>query len=268
LKIADRKVLITGAGSGIGRELALRFGSAGGALALVGRRTDALQDTAAQIRARGGTAHVLAADLADGSAPDAVVAMAVEHLGGMDVLINNAGNVRAGELESLSQPDIEAMLDVDLLAPILLTRAALPHLRAAEESLVLGIASGIALVALPYYSVYAAVKAGLAHFDESLRRELLDTGVRVVTVFPGATATPMMDSSDAGEDLGFGRRRVGDVVDDIVAGIEADLLEINTALESRRALQELNRTDIAAVDDALRPRLAALRAAVSGHRSI
>ena len=78
----------------------------------------------------------------------------------------------------------------------------------------------------------------------------------------------MMDSSTAGEDLGFGRRRVGDVVDDIVAGIEADLLEINTALESRRALQELNRTDIAAVDDALRPRLAALRAAVSGHRSI
>lgn len=112
------------------------------------------------------------------------------------------------------------------------------------------------------------MKAGLAHFDEALRRELLDTAVRVVTVFPGATATPMMDSSEAGEDLGFGRRPVPDVVDDIVAGIEADLLEINTALPSRRALQDLNRTDPAAVDEALRPRLAALRAAVSAHRSI
>ncbi len=268
MKITDRRVLITGAGSGIGRELALRFGAAGGALVLVGRRAGALEDTAAQIRARGGTAHVLPADLADRSAPDGVVAAAVEHLGGLDVLVNNAGNVRAGELESLSQPDIETMIDVGLLAPILLTRAALPHLRAAGDGLVLGIASGIALVALPYYSVYAAVKAGLAHFDESLRRELLGTGVRVVTAFPGATATPMMDSSDAGEDLGFGRRPVPDVVDDLVAGIEGDLLEINTALESRRALQQLNRTDVAAVDEALRPRLDALRAAVSGHRSI
>lgn len=268
MKITDRRVLVTGAGSGIGRELALRFGSSGGALALVGRRAGALEDTAAQIRGRGGTAHVIAADLADRSVPDGVVAAAVEHLGGLDVLINNAGNVRAGELESLAQPDIEAMVDVDLLAPILLTRAALPHLRAAGDALVLGVASGIALVALPYYSVYAAVKAGLAHFDESLRRELLETGVRVVTAFPGATATPMMDSSTAGEDLGFGRRPVADVADDIIAGIEADLLEINTALESRRALQELNRTDIAAVDAALRPRLAALRAAVSDHRSM
>jgi uncharacterized protein len=268
VKITDRRALITGAGSGIGRELALRFGTAGGTLALVGRRADALEDTATQVRARGGTAHVIPADLADRSAPDRVVAAAVEHLGGLDVLVNNAGNVRAGDLESLSQPDIEAMVDVDLLAPILLTRAALPHLRSAGESLVLGIASGIALVALPYYSVYSAVKAGLAHFDESLRRELLDTGTRVVTVYPGATATPMMDSSDAGEDLGFGRRPVADVVNDIIAGIEADHLEINTALPSRRAMQELNHTDVAAVDDALRPRLAALRAAVSGHRSI
>jgi len=134
--------------------------------------------------------------------------------------------------------------------------------------MVLGISSGIALVGLPYYSVYAAVKSGLAHFGEALRRELLGAHVRVVTAYPGATATAMMDSNEAGEDLGFGRRPVTDVVDDIVAGIEADLSEINTALPSRRGMQDLNRTDPAAVDRALRPRLAELRAAVSGHRAM
>jgi short-subunit dehydrogenase len=268
VKITDRKVLITGAGTGIGHELAVRFGSAGGKVALVGRRAEALQDTARQVRASGGTAHVLSADLADRTTIEATVTAAVQHLGGLDVLVNNAGNVRAGELESLSQADIEAMINVDLLAPILLTRAALPHLRAAPEGLVLGIASGIALVALPYYTVYAAVKAGLAHFDEALRRELLDTRVRVTTAFPGATATPMMDTSNAGEDLGFGRRPVAEVTAEIITGVEADLLEINTALPSRRALQDLNRTDAAAVDRALQPRLADLRAAVAAHRSI
>lgn len=268
MDITGRKVLITGAGSGIGRELAGRFGAAGSALVLVGRRVDALEETAAQVRDGGGIAHVVPADLADRSVVAGTVERAADALGGIDVVVNNAGNVSAGELESLAQADIEAMVDVDLLAPILVTRAALPHLRKAGDGLILGIASGIALVGLPYYAVYAAVKAGLAHFDEALRRELLDTGIRVVTAFPGATATPMMDSSEAGEDLGFGRRPVADVVDEIVAGIGSDLLEINTALPTRRALQELNRTDVAAVDRALRPRLAALRAAVSTHRSI
>lgn len=268
MKITGRRVLITGAGSGIGRELAVRFGAVGGALALVGRRADALAETAGMVRERGGVAHVVPADLADRSAVAATVTAAAHRLGGLDVVVNNAGNVRAGELESLSRPDIEAMIDVDLLAPILVSRAALPHLRAAGEGLLLGVSSGIALVGLPYYAVYAAVKAGLARFDEALRRELLDTGIRVVTAYPGATATPMMDSSEAGDDLGFGRRPVGEVADDIVAGIEADLLEINTALPDRRALQELNARDVAAVDEALRPKLAALRAAVSAHRSM
>jgi len=268
VKIDDRRVLITGAGSGMGRELAVRFGSAGGAVALVGRRADALEETAQQVRSAGGTAHVVPADLADRSVAAAVVATAAEHLGGIDILVNNAGNVRAGELESYSRADIEAMVDVDLLAPILLTQAALPHLRAAPDGLVLGIASGIALVAMPYYSVYAAVKSGLAHFDEALRREPLDTRVRVATAYPGATATAMMDSNDAGDDLGFGRRPVADVVDDILTGVVADLPEINTALPSRRAMQDLNRTDPTAVDRALQPRLAQLRAAVSGHRAM
>lgn len=276
MQLKGRKALITGAGSGIGRALALRLADYGGALALAGRRVEALQETARLVNDQGGTAHVIPADLAESAVPARLVEEAAAALGGLDLLVNNAGNVRAGELESISQDDIQAMVAVDLLAPILLTRAALPHLRAAARAAgeasgsaaIVGIASGIALVGLPYYSAYAGVKAGLARFDEALRRELHGTGIYVATAYPGATATPMMDTNAAGEDIGFGRRSVDEVADAIVDGLREDLIEINTALPSRRAMQELNRTDPGAVDEKLAPLLPKLRQAVFEHRSM
>ncbi|MFL6053179.1 MAG: SDR family NAD(P)-dependent oxidoreductase [Actinoallomurus sp.] len=273
MQLSNRKALITGAGSGIGRALAVRLADLGGTLALAGRRAEPLYETARLVSERGGSAHVIPADLADATAPTRLVEQATAVLDGLDLLINNAGNVRAGELESISEDDINAMVAVDLLAPILLARAALPHLKAATRrapgsAAILGVSSGIALVGLPYYSVYAAVKAGLANFDEALRRELHGTGIHVATAYPGATATPMMDSSQAGDDLGFGRRTVDEVADEIIAGLREDLIDINTAPATRRGMQELNRTDPAAVDEKLAPLLPQLREAVAGHRSI
>ena len=101
---------------------------------------------------------------------------ALDALGGLDILVNNAGGVRAGRLEATSQSEIEAMLNVDLLAPILLTRAALPSLRASGEAMVVNVTSGIALIGAPFYATYAAAKAGLARFGEALRRELKGEG--------------------------------------------------------------------------------------------
>jgi short-subunit dehydrogenase len=276
MQLRGRKALITGAGSGIGRALALRLADYGGALVLAGRRAEPLQETARLVNEQGGTAHVILADLAESAVPARLVEQSAAVLGGLDLLVNNAGNVRAGELESISEDDIQAMVAVDLLAPILLTRAALPHLRAAARAAgevpgsaaVVGISSGIALVGLPYYSVYAGVKAGLARFDEALRRELHGTGIYVVTAYPGATATPMMDTNAAGDEVGFGRRSVEEVADAIVDGLLKDLIEINTALAGRRGMQELNRTDPVAVDEKLAPLLPLLRQGVSGHRSM
>jgi short-subunit dehydrogenase len=213
----------------------------------------------------------MAADITADGAAGRVAATASEVLGRVDLLVNNAGNVRAGRLENIDATDIRAMIDLNLTAPILLTQAMLPALHAAAVpggSVVLDISSGLALVGLPFYATYAATKSGLARFGEALRRELHGSGVHIATVYAGATATPMMASSEAGDDLGFGQRPVSDVVADVLEGLAKDEHDINTALETRRAMQRLNVSDPLAVDAALAPKLADMEVAVRHHRTI
>lgn len=271
LDLRNRHGVITGAGSGIGRALAERFGARGARLLLVGRRERMLRETAEAVVAAGGTADFLALDLTSDGAPEMIADAAREAAGTVDLLVNNAGNVRAGRLEQAEVADIRAMVDLNLTAPILLTRALLPQLRASARSrggIVLTIASGIALVGLPFYTTYAATKTGVAAFGHALRRELYGSGVHVATVYPGATATAMMDTSTAGEDLGFGRRPVQDVVTDMLEALSRGEHEINTSLPARREMQRMHARDPLAVDAALAPRLDEMEAAVLHHRSI
>src|SRR3546814_2676041 len=118
------------------------------------------------------------------------------------------------------------MSEFDRVAPILLARAALPSLRASGDGLIVDITSGIALIGMPFYATYAAVKAGLARFGEALRRELKGEGVHVLTVYPGATDTPMMQTSKAGPDVGFVKEPAAAVDDAIVDGIATDAFEV------------------------------------------
>ncbi len=268
--LTNRYGIITGAGQGIGRSLALEFGRRGGHLLLVGRQLSTLTETAQLVASEGGTTEILVEDLTQ---PDAVerIAQTVASWSVVDLLVNNAGNVRAGRLESTTDADVHSMIDLNLTTPILLTKTILPALRQSGKgrgSILLNISSGIALVGMPFYSVYAATKSGLAQFGESLRRELTGAGVHVATVYPGATDTAMMTSQNAGTDLGWGRRPLADVITDLMAALEAGEYEINTAPEDRRAMQQLNITDPLAVDAALAPGLEELELAVRDHRSI
>lgn len=270
LDLTNRRGIITGAGQGIGRALALEFGRRGGHLLLVGRRLATLTETARLVAVEGGTTEILVEDLTQPGSVERI-ADTVASWGVVDLLVNNAGNVRAGRLELTRDADVHSMIDLNLTAPILLTKALLPALRQSGQrhgSILLNVSSGIALVGMPFYSIYAATKAGIAQFGESLRRELIGTGVHVATVYPGATDTAMMASQNAGADLGWGRRSLEDVITDLIAALEAGEHEINTAPEGRRAMQELNVTDPLAVDAALAPGLEALELAVRDHRSI
>lgn len=268
MNLTDRSILITGAGSGIGRSLALELAADHPRLTLVGRRRGPLEEVAAAVRDRGASAHVVESDLTVAGAPADVVAAAQQHFGGIDVLVNNAGNVRAGRLDAIDEEEILAQIALNLTAPLLLTRAALPALRASGDGLIVNVSSAIALIGMPFYATYAATKAGVAHFGESLRRELHGEGVHVLTVYPGATSTPMMASSKATAEDGFDYEGPDEVAAATVTGMRDGSLTVIRGGETRAAMIALNRDDPAAVDTALAVRKAALEEAVADHSSL
>jgi short-subunit dehydrogenase len=183
-----------------------------------------------------------------------------------DILAGELQGLRAGRLENTSEADIETMIAVDLSAPILLTRAALPALRQSGAALVVNVSSGIALVGMPFYATYAGVKAGIAHFGEALRRELYGEGVGVLTVYPTATDTPMMATSHAGRD--GGRESAEDVAAAIVEAIETDRLEVIRGGDARQKMIALNRQDPGAVDRKMAETKPQLEQAVKDHSAL
>ena len=270
MKIEDKRVLITGGSSGIGLALAQALLSRGAKVAVTGRRSDALARAHALRALQQATPSIsiIAADVATSDGRAATIEPAVAALGGLDILVNNAGGVRAGRLENISEAELQAMIDVDLVAPILLTRAALPALRASGDAMIVNIASGIALIGAPFYATYAATQAGLARFGEALRRELKGEGIHVLTAYPGATDTQMMISNRAGPELGFSREPASAVADAIVEGIEADAFEVIRGGEVRARMIALNRDDPAAIDERFLSLKPALEEAVKDHPAL
>jgi len=265
MKLNGKRILITGGSSGIGLALAHDLIARGAKVFITGRKPAGLE---AALKDLGASASGAIADVGTAAGRAATLDSALQALGGLDVLINNAGGVRAGRLESIPEAEIEAMITVDLLAPILLTRAALPALRASGDAMVVNVASGLALVGAPFYGTYAGAKAGLARFGEALRRELKGEGIHVMTAYPGATETPMMASNRAGPDLGFMREPVTAVSEAIVAGMEADAFEIIRGGEVRAKMIALNREDPAAVDARFLGLKPALEEAVKDHSAL
>jgi uncharacterized oxidoreductase len=268
MKLQGKRVLITGGSSGIGLALARSLLAKNARVVITGRRPDVLAAAADELKAGGGFVARVAADVGTSEGRALTLKQALDALGGLDILVNNAGGVRAGRLENTSEADIEAMVAVDLLAPILLTRAALPALRASGDAMVVNVTSGAALVGAPFYTTYAAAKAGLARFGEGLRRELKGEGVHVLTAYPAGTDTPMMKSNRAGAELGFGREPASAVADAIIGGIEARSFEVMRGGETRAQTIALNRDDPAALDERFLGLKAALEDAVRDHSAL
>ena len=181
--------LLTGAGSGIGAVLAERLLERGDELVLLARSTERAHDLRADLP----DATVLVADLAW---PESVESLELPE--SLDSVVHAAGIVELGPVADLSVDDWATQLRVNLVAPATLTRVALPALRAARGTVVF-VNSGAGLVAHPRWSAYAASKHGLRAIADSLRAEEQEHGVRVTTIFPGRTATPMQQKVHAQE---------------------------------------------------------------------
>ena len=237
-------------------------------MTLVGRRDEPLEETASLVTDAGSEAHVVSGDVTDPTARERFVRAAVERFGGLDILINSAGAVRAGRLENVDAEEIRAQIEVNLTAPILMTRAALPALRDSGDAAIVNVSSRFGLVGMPFYAAYAASKAGIAHFGEALRRELFGEGVHVITAYPGATETPMMESNEAGPDLGFEYESPEAVADAIVVGLESGELEIVRGAEDRSEITRMSRERPRELDEQVAQMKGELEAAVANHSSM
>jgi NAD(P)-dependent dehydrogenase (short-subunit alcohol dehydrogenase family) len=190
-------IIVTGASSGIGRAAALRFAREGATVLAVGRDRGSLDGLAES--AGSGRFVALVADVTSADAPDAIVRASLDAAGRIDVLVNAAGIISSGSVESTSDADWDEMLDINLRAPFRLIRAAAPHLVESRGSVV-NVSSVTGLRAFPGVLAYCVSKAGVDQLTRCAALELAPKGVRVNAVNPGVVVTNLHRRSGMGED--------------------------------------------------------------------
>ena len=189
---APRRLIVSGGASGIGLAVARMAVARGARVALLDRDTVALAEA---VRLLGDAALALECDVSDASAVRTAVDRAAQWLGGVDALVNSAGIDALKSLETTSDEEWARVLAVNLTGPMLVCRAALPHLRAAGGGSIVNIASGAGLRPLPNRTAYCASKAAVIMFGKSLAIETAADGIRVNAVCPGAIDTPLFRTS-------------------------------------------------------------------------
>lgn len=193
MKLSGNTILITGGGAGIGRGLAEALLAEGNRIIIAGRRESALRDTVAS----NPDMEFAVLDVTDGAAIQSFAARVVNQYPALNVLINNAGIMRAEDLSAdpVDLTDAEAIIATNLLGPIRLTAALLPHLQRQSDSTIVNVTSGLAFVPLALTPTYSATKAAMHSYSQSLRYQLRKTSVRVIELAPPAVATDLMPTS-------------------------------------------------------------------------
>jgi short-subunit dehydrogenase len=192
-----RRVLVTGASSGIGEAFALRAAELGARLVLVARRKDELERVAGRVRERGGEAHVVVADLATLEGCDEAVREALSAIGGVDVLVNNAGHsIRRSLVDSMERwKDVERLFQLNFMAPVRLIRGFLPGMRDRRDGVIVNVLSAGTHMATPNFGVYTSSKAALSQFSNTLAAEHAHENIHVLCSYLPFVRTPMMGAT-------------------------------------------------------------------------
>lgn len=203
-RFTGKVAVVTGASAGIGSAVARKLAAEGARVALVARSVDPLEWVAGEIRGAGGIAKAFPADVRDQGACAALLASVEQEFGGIDVLVNNAGANHRGPVEEQSPAALAQIIDVNLTAPIVLTRLALPYLRRRDQAAIVNVASIAGQIPVAHEAAYSASKSGLRAFTFALREELEGSGITVSAVSPGPVDTGfLMEDLDHVPDLIF-----------------------------------------------------------------
>jgi len=192
--LSGKVALVTGAGRGIGRAIALAFAEEGAAVALIARSRADLAGVAAEIRERGGRALAVPTDVTQDAAVESAVESVAGELGRLDILVTSAGTASFAPVADSKPGDWDAMLALNLRAVMVCCRAALPTMMRQRSGTILNLASIAAKRVLPGSAVYTATKMAVIGFSRVLAEELRPHGVRVGVLVPGAVDTPLWDS--------------------------------------------------------------------------
>ncbi len=189
--LTGKRVLITGASGGIGGAIAKAVHAAGGTLAISGTRREALEALNAEL---GGSAHILPCDLSDGAAVDALPAQAEAAMGGLDILVCNAGVTKDGLAMRMKDEDWQRVIDINLTATFRLNRGVLRGMMKQRAGRIVNISSVVAVMGNPGQANYCASKAGMIGMSKSLAAEVASRGITVNCIAPGFIKTAMTDA--------------------------------------------------------------------------
>jgi short-subunit dehydrogenase len=189
--LKDRRVLLTGASSGIGRALAEQLAQAGARVAAVARSADKLDALVHSLTSHGADAIAIAADITSGEDRRRTLDTVVQRFGGLDVLINNAGVGSFGHFVDCTEAVLRQVMEVNFFAPAELIRLAIPVLAQGREPAIVNVTSMCGRRGIPAWSEYSASKFALCGFSEALRAELVRFGIDVLVIVPSRTRSDL-----------------------------------------------------------------------------
>lgn len=221
-----KRVLITGASSGIGAALAKRLADQGAVVGLIARREDRLREVLAACQENSPDSAMWVADLADGITASRLALQAWVALGGIDILVNNAAVPKRRAAAALIPDDVESVMRVNFLAPMRLTLALLPRMLTRNSGLIVNVSSVAGRLGIKHESAYCASKFALCGWSEALAIDLAATGVSVRLIEPGPVDTEIWDQPDNDAPLYRGPKvSAEEVADGIIAAMDSDNFE-------------------------------------------